>query len=72
MFASHSEAAHALRYLVGSGTGAVVRITHRSPVSSSRHITRSGRISRTTRSCTLHDKGYGAYRDGAVAQEGVW
>jgi hypothetical protein len=28
------------------------------------------RISRTTRSCTLHDKGYGAYRSGAAAQEG--
>jgi hypothetical protein len=28
------------------------------------------RISRTTRSCTLHDKGYGADRVGAAAQEG--
>lgn len=44
----------------------------RAPVSSSRRITRSVRISRTTRSCTLHDKGYEAYRDGAAAQEGGW
>jgi hypothetical protein len=56
-------------WLVGSGTGAVAPTYRRSAVSSSRHITRSGRISRTTRSCTLHDKGYGAYRVGAAAQE---
>jgi hypothetical protein len=31
---------------------------------------RSVRISRTTRSCTLHDKGYGVDRVGAAAQEG--
>src|SRR5712692_6148815 len=56
--------------LVGSGTGAVGRRCPRAPVSSSRHITRSVQISRTTRSCTLHDKGYEAYRDEAAAQEG--
>jgi hypothetical protein len=55
---------------VGSGTGAVAPRNLRSPGSSSRHITRSVRISRTTRSCTLHDKGYEAYRVGAAAQEG--
>ena len=59
------------RYLapVGSGTGAVGRRVPPSPVSSSRRITLSVRISRTTRSCTLHDKGYGADRAGAAAQE---
>ena len=53
--------------MVGSGTGALVWIILRSTVSSSRHITRSVRISRTTRSCTLHDKGYGTYRVGACS-----
>ena len=55
--------------LVGSGTGAVAHGDCRSSVSSSPHITRSVRISRTTRSCTLHNKGYGAYRVGAAVQE---
>jgi len=55
--------------LVGSGTGAVALKCLRSPVSSPRHITRSVRISSTTRSCTLRDKGYGAYRVAAVAPE---
>jgi hypothetical protein len=40
------------------------------PVSSPRHITRSVRISRTTRSCTLHGKGYVTYRGRAAALEG--
>src|SRR5215831_17130958 len=64
--------------LVGSSTGAVARRfllglyprfpsscpfrSCRSPVSSARHIARSVRISRTTRSCTLHLKGYGTIR----------
>ena len=34
----------------------------RGSVSSARHIARSVRISRTTRTCTLHTKGYGTYR----------
>jgi len=42
----------------------------RDPVSSPRHITRSVRISRTTRSCTLHGKGYVTYR-GRAAELGV-
>jgi hypothetical protein len=42
--------------------------TLRSSVSSSRHIARSMRICRTTRSCTLLIKGYGAYRPGAGFQ----
>src|SRR5215471_526733 len=33
-------------------------------VSSPRHIARSERISRTTRSCTVHIKGYGVDRSG--------
>jgi hypothetical protein len=68
--------------LVGSGTGAVTRRRRpwlcpgfppscpgralRDAVSSSRRIARSVRISRTTRSCTFHDKGYAAYRRGAT------
>ena len=56
--------------LVGSGTGAAAPKYLRSSVSGPRHVTRSVRISRTTRSCTLHDKGYGANRVGAAAQEG--
>jgi hypothetical protein len=32
----------------------------------------SGRISRTTRSCTVRDKGYGAYQIGAAAQVDRW
>ncbi len=55
--------------LVGSGTSAVAPKCLQSSVSSPRHITRSVRISRTTRSCTLHDKSYGAYRVAAVAPE---
>ena len=35
----------------------MARGVFRSPVSSSRHITRSVRITRTTRSCMLHDIG---------------
>jgi|SRR6516225_2986098 hypothetical protein len=57
--------------LVGSGTGAVARRLLQGPGSSSRHITRSGRISRTTRSCTVHDKGDGAYRGGAAQKGGA-
>src|SRR5215472_12760897 len=65
-------------HTVGSSTGAVARRflrglyprfpsscpfrSCRSPVSSARHIARSVRISRTTRSCTLHLKGYGTIR----------
>jgi hypothetical protein len=56
--------------LVGSGTGAVAPQDRQSPVSSPRHITRSVRISRTTRSCTLHGKGYVTYRDRTAIQEG--
>lgn len=55
---------------VGSGTGAVACGDYRSSVSSSRHITRSVRISRTTRSCILHGKGYVTYRGRAAAREG--
>jgi hypothetical protein len=54
-------------YLVGSGNGAVAPQYLQSPVSSSRRITRSVGISRPKRSCTLHDKGYGAYQVGAIA-----
>jgi hypothetical protein len=39
-------------------------------VSSPRHIARSMRISRTTRSCTFLDKGYVAYQFGAAAESG--
>jgi hypothetical protein len=69
--------------LVGSDAGAVARRIVlglypgfppscpvrmvRSSVSSVRHIARSGRIYRTTRSCTVRSKGYGAYQDGAAA-----
>src|SRR5215472_1714137 len=69
--------------LVGSSTGATARRlllglyprfpsscpvrSCRGPVSSARHIARSVRISRTTRSCTLHLKGYGTYPAGATA-----
>jgi hypothetical protein len=61
-------------HLVGSSTGAVARRlilglypgfppscpcrTCRGPVSSARHIARSVRISRTTRSCTVRRKAY--------------
>src|SRR5205823_13955255 len=55
--------------LVGAETGAVAPKCLQSSVPSPRHITRSVRISRTTRSCTLHDKSYGAYRVAAVAPE---
>ena len=58
-----------LRIVVGSGAGAVAPRDLRISVSSPRHITRSVRISRITRSCTLHDKGYGAGRDMAAPQE---
>jgi hypothetical protein len=68
--AEHFAGRHSKLCLVGSGTGAVAPKCCRSPVSSPRHITRSVRISRTTRSCTLHDKGYETYRVGAAAQEG--
>src|SRR5438105_614184 len=71
--------------LVGSDAGAVtrrlilgscpgfppscpVRIC-RSPVSNVRHIARSVRIYRTTRSCTVRGKGYEAYQDGAAAED---
>src|SRR5262249_54457365 len=70
--------------LVGSSAGAVARRfllglyprfpsscpfrSCRSSVSSARHIARSVRISRTTRSCTLHPKGYGTYPDEATAE----
>jgi hypothetical protein len=37
-------------------------------VSSPRHIARSERISRTTRSCTVHIKGYETYQTGATAE----
>ena len=40
----------------------------REPVSSPRHIARSVRISRTTRSCTLHIQGYATYQTGATAE----
>src|SRR5215470_15325081 len=57
-------------HLVGSGTGAVAPQDRQSPVSNPRHITRSVRISRTTRSCMLHDKGYESARGTTAAQEG--
>jgi superfamily II DNA helicase RecQ len=41
----------------------------RSPVSNARHIARSVRICRTTRSCTVRSKGYEAYQDGAAAED---
>jgi hypothetical protein len=37
-------------------------------VSSPRHIARSERISRTTRSCTVRDKVYETYPTGATAE----
>jgi hypothetical protein len=43
----------------------------RSSVSSPRHIARSVRFSRTTRSCTLRIKSYEAYRTGAAFDEGT-
>ena len=43
-------------------------LPHRQLVSSPRHIARSGRISRTTRSCTFHLKGYGTYQTGTTAE----
>ena len=42
----------------------------RDPVSISRHITRSVRISRTTRSCTLRLKVYATYHAGAAFNRG--
>jgi hypothetical protein len=42
----------------------------RNPVSSARHVARSRRISRTTRSCTLHIKGYETYRTGTAFDRG--
>ncbi len=47
--------------LVGSRAGAGGSEVLRDLVSSLRHITRSVRVSRTMRSCTLSDKGYEAY-----------
>lgn len=41
----------------------------RSPVSNVRHIARSVRIYRTTRTCTVRSKGYEAYQDGAAAED---
>ena len=41
---------------------------NREPDSSPRHIARSVRISRTTRSCTLHIKVYETYQTGATAE----
>jgi hypothetical protein len=41
-------------------------------VSSSRHIARSVRISRTTRSCAFRTKGYGAYRPGSAFSRSCW
>jgi hypothetical protein len=55
---------------VGSWRGGAEGL--RGPVSSPRHITRSVRVSRTTRSCTLRDKGYEAYRIEAATQDGDW
>ena len=43
----------------------------RSPVSNSRHIARSMRISRTTRTCTLHLKGYETYHAGTAFDRGL-
>ena len=40
----------------------------RGSVSSARHIARSVRISRTTRSCTFHDKADAPYQTGATAE----
>ena len=40
------------------------------PVSSARHIARSVRISRTTRSCTLHIQGYETYGMGTAVGDG--
>src|SRR6516164_2042967 len=70
--------------LVGSGTGAVTRRlllgmyprfpsscpvrNCRGSVSSTRHIARSVRISRTTRSCTLCIKVYETYPFGTLAE----
>jgi hypothetical protein len=69
---------------VGSRTGAVFRrsdlsvcslfplgVPHypnRKPVSNPRHVARSVRISRTTRSCTVHNKVYETYQIGATAE----
>jgi len=69
--------------LVGSSTGAVARRlllglyprfpsscpfrSCRSSVSSARRIARSVRISRTTRTCTVHGKVYGTYQTGTTA-----
>src|SRR5215472_13846742 len=39
---------------------------HHGHVSSSRHVKRSGRISRTPLSCSLHPKGYETYRVGSA------
>jgi hypothetical protein len=72
--------------VVGSSTGAVARRlllglyprfpsscpfrSCRSSVSSARHIARSVRISRTTRTCTFHGKGYETYQTGTTAGNG--
>jgi hypothetical protein len=42
---------------------------NRSPVSSARHVARSVPISGTTRSCTVHEKGYETYHAGAAVGE---
>jgi hypothetical protein len=71
--------------VVGSDAGAMVRRVvlglypgfppscpfriRRDFVSSIRHIARSVRICRTTRSCTVRSKGYEAYQDGTAAGE---
>ena len=46
----------------------VPQYPNRERVSSPRHIARSVRISRTTRSCTVHFKGYGTCQTGATAE----
>jgi hypothetical protein len=48
----------------------VPQYLNRKPVSSPRHIERSGRISRTTLTCLLHVKGYVTYRAGAAFGSG--
>ena len=56
--------------LVGSGTGAAAPKCLQISIPRPHHITRGGRISYTTRSCTLHDKDNGAYHAGADGKEG--
>jgi hypothetical protein len=53
---------------VGSSAGAWT--LYKGPVSSARHIARSVRISRTTRSCTLHIQGYETYGMGTAVGDG--